>query len=443
MKKKLFFAVVLVGIFIAIKTQLPKLGIISGYAAKKVCSCSFIADRSVTSIEKDDLGMALFDMASNKLDRKQKTATSSVFGLGTKTAVYRDKLGCILLKGKDDYHIKAPVVTSDYDAFRIFPYGDTSPDTKPQNVDYERMNRAVDNFFDPSGNMDSLKTRSLLVIYKDTILIEKYANGIAANTEILGWSMTKSIINTWVGMMVKDGKVSIEDTELFPMWTDDRKLISLDDLMHMSSGLDWVEDYTKISGATTMLFDSEDIVKTAASMPKAYEAGEHWCYSSGTTNLVTGYLRSKYASHQEYLKYPYERIFNKLNMHTTIMESDESGNYIGSSYCYGTTRDWARLGMLYLHDGVWDGERLLPEGWTTYSATEVPDSKGIYGAHFWLNKRGTAYPNAPHDIFSANGYQGQRVFVIPSKDMVIVRMGLTGKVDFDTLLSEITKSIHE
>jgi CubicO group peptidase (beta-lactamase class C family) len=255
--------------------------------------------------------------------------------------------------------------------------------------------------------------------------------------------MTKSIINAWVGMMVKDGVINIDDNNLFPEWSnDERKNISLNNLLQMSSGLDWSEVYSEISPATKMLYDSEDNAQVARAQGLEATVGNHWEYSSGTTNIISGYLRDKFSAHNDYLRFPYERIFSKLNMDNTTIECDESGTYIGSSYCYATPRDWARFGTLYLNDGVWNQERLLPEGWVDYTKSIVPDSNGKYGAHFWTNGGGAMYPEAPYDMFSCNGYEGQLVAIIPSKDLVIVRMGLNSGFDFNSLLSGISDAVE-
>lgn len=437
-------AAILATLLLGSCSQLKKLPIVSGYAAKKVCSCTFVAERSQQSIEDEDLSLTVLQLATNSIDYEQRSVTSKVFGLmGAKTAVYREKLGCVLLNGKDDYGITYPKgSTASAVADTVFPYGELLPDSKPSGVDYAKLDEAVSAWFDPSRGMDSLNTRAVLVIYKDTIVAEQYANGIDKDTEILGWSMTKSIMNAWVGMLVADGKITVQDNGLLPEWTDERKGITLEHLLQMSSGLEWEENYTKVSGATTMLFDAEDAVATAAAAPLAHTPGSTWLYSSGTTNLISGYLRQQYPMHGDYLRYPHERIFGPLGMTSTVMEIDETGNYIGSSYCYATARDWARFGLLYLHDGVWKGERLLPAGWVDYTTTLVPDSEGMYGAHFWLNIDGAAMPDVPHDAYSCNGYQGQRVIIIPSKELVIVRLGLSENLDFNTFVGNIAASIR-
>ena len=362
-----------------------------------------------------------------------------------KTAEYRGKLGCVLVHGKDDFNIKFPEVqmtTTDLPDL-AFPYGDKVEVQPVQGVDYTKLNQAADQAFDPNNEMVNLKTRSLLILHKDSIVLERYANGYNENTEILGWSMTKSIMNTWVGMMVKDSLLEVSKTGLFPEWgDDDRSQISLNNLLNMESGLEWEEVYSEISPATKMLYNSEDNGKVALNLPLEYAPGTYWEYSSGTSNIISKYLRNQYSVYDDYLKFPHERIFQKLNMDSAVMEVDEAGGYIGSSYCYATTRDWARYGTLYLRDGVWNGERLLPEGWVDYSRTPAKSSNGRYGAHFWTNASPKFYKDAPEDMFSANGYEGQRVFIIPSKDLIIVRMGLSKNFDFNSLIKNICDSFE-
>jgi CubicO group peptidase (beta-lactamase class C family) len=229
---------------------------------------------------------------------------------------------------------------------------------------------------------------------------------------------------------------------LFPHWTDERKEITVNDLLQMQSGLKFDEIYSELSDATEMLFLSEDIVKVATEQPLIYAPGEHWSYSSGTTNILSGLIRSKFANHNDYLRFPHDSLFRRIGMHSATMEIDESGNYIGSSYCYATPRDWAKFGLLYLNDGWWDGQRLLPEGWVAYTRQAATHSGGIYGGHFWQNHNRAAYKDVPEDLFSCNGYEGQYVFIIPSYDAVIVRMGLSESFDVNTFLKEVLDALE-
>jgi len=448
MRKKIISIVLLLvvgGLAYAITTNYPKLNIITAYAAKKMCSCTFIADRSQESIQAEDLGISLLSLSETIIDRELKTATSTIFGMKAKTAEYRGKLGCVLVHGEDNYKIEFPKgISPSEDLSNLpFPYGDKIEKHTVRGINYEKLNEAADLAFDPNNEMINLKTRSLLVLHKDSIVLERYAKGYDENTEILGWSMTKSIMNAWVGMMVKDSLLKLSNNNLFEGWNaDGRKKISLNDLLHMESGLEWEEVYSEISTATNMLYNSEDNGGLAMNQPLEFDPGTYWEYSSGTSNIISKYLRNQFTNYDDYLRFPHKRIFEKLNMANTTMEVDESGGYIGSSYCYATTRDWARFGTFYLRDGVWNGERLLPEGWVDYTKTPAKTSDGRYGAHFWTNAGSKYYKDAPLDMYSANGYEGQRVFIIPSKDLVIVRMGLSENFDFNSLVKNICDSVE-
>jgi len=190
-----------------------------------------------------------------------------------------------------------------------------------------------------------------------------------------------------------------------------------------------------------MLYNSESNGHIAMMQPLEYTPGDVWEYSSGTSNIISLYLRNQYRDHDDYLRYIHERLFIPLGMESTVLETDESGTYIGSSYTYATARDWARFGTLYLRDGTWNGDRLLPKDWIAYTREVAPASGGVYGAQFWTNVDGAELPDAPHDMYSCNGFEGQRVFIIPSHDLVIVRMGLNSHVDFNSLIRDIVGAV--
>jgi len=359
----------------------PKLNIVSAYSAKKMCSCTFIADRDQASIQTEDLGNGFLSLSSTKIDRENKRVTSSVFWLQSRTAEYRGKLGCVLLKGKDDYNVSYPIVDAPPISLDTvnFPYGDNVFKTSTKELDLSSLDILDTLAFDPNGEMTNKKTRALLVLHKDTLVYEKYANGYDENTEMLGWSMSKSIMNTWVGMMQDEGKISIHDKGLFPEWMEDeRKDITVNHLLQMSSGLEWTEDYGNISPATTMLYNSEANGEVAKEQPLESKPGEHWEYSSGTSNIISLILRNRFDTHQNYLAFLHDRIFGPLNMKSAVMEVDESGSYIGSSYTYATPRDWARYGTLYLRNGNWNGKQLLSKEWIDYTRTPAPQSNGCY-----------------------------------------------------------------
>ncbi len=439
LKKIGFFLTLLVGLFIFFFyfALYPKLPIGTGYAAKKMCSCHFIAGRTQESIQKEDLANSPLDLTSTKIDEEGKKVTTTILGMGAKTAIYKENLGCVLLQGEDDYQVKLDLPKGRKNGAAIWPLGEKVTTQKVKGVDYNALERAVNSMFDPSLEMDSLKTRAVVVIYKDTLIAEKYAKGFDKDTEILGWSMNKSITGTLVGMLVKDGKMDITDDHLFEEWTDERSKITMNDLLQMQSGLRFEENYTKISDVTKMLFLEEDIVAEVVKNPLETAIGKKWVYSSGTTNLIAGVVRNEFDTQEAYLKFPYERLFRKIGMHSMIWETDESGNYIGSSYGYATPRDWAKFGLLYLKEGNWYGEQIIDTAWVNFVRQPAEHSGGIYGGHFWQNHNHAAYKDAPSDLYSCNGFEGQYVFIIPSKDLVIVRMGLNQKIDFNSFLRDV------
>ena len=448
MKKFLKYSLLLfiIALGYIVYSNYPRLNIATGFAAKSVCSCTFEAGRDQQSIETDDNNIFPVKYAKNIVDEKEKSVTSTVFGLKKRKAVFKEGIGCVLVPENIDQSIE----TSFKPLRKIsksrlpYPYGNgMQRDTFFSNVKYGDLQRAVENAFD-IGKEQLKKTRAVIVIYKDQILSEKYTEGFTEETKLLGWSMTKSITSAVLGVLEKQGKVSLDQDHLFESWeNDERSQITLDNLLHMNSGLEWVEDYNTICDVTNMLFLEEDMTKIQLEKPLIGIPNQSWNYSSGTTNLLSGFIRNQFKTHQEYLDFWYAELIDKVGMHSMIIETDISGNYVGSSYGWATARDWAKFGLLYLHKGNWNGEQLLSESWVNYSATPTNGSNGLYGAHFWLNAGGV-YPNVPRDLYSCNGYQGQHVFIIPSKDMVIVRMGLTESpdFDFDTFLSEVIASIQ-
>lgn len=444
MKKVLKYGLLpLVVIVLAIYVY-KSLNLITGFAAKSTCSCTFEGKRDLSSIESGDNDIFPVRYANNKINLDEKSVTSDFLGLNKRTAVYKKEIGCVLVP--KDYK-----KTIDFKPNRNFekinlpyPYGDLPQnDTLFNNVNYKALSNAVSNAFDVEG--EQLKrTRAVLVLHKDQIIAEKYAKGFSKESQLLGWSMTKSINSAIIGILEKQGKLSLEQSNLFPEWEkDERSTITLNNLLQMNSGLEWVENYNRISDVTRMLYFDEDVTKTQLEKELVSTPNNSWNYSSGTTNLLSRIARMQFKTHQEYLDFWYTALIDKIGMHTMVLETDVVGNYIGSSYSWATARDWAKFGLLYLNEGNWNGEQILTPEWVKYTAEPTNTSNGIYGAQFWLNAGGV-YPNVSKDLYSCNGYQGQYVFIIPSKNLVVVRFGLAKEPGFniDTFLSEIIASIE-
>ena len=427
-------------------TTYPKLDLISGFSAKSMASGHFIDHRSQEMIEEGDNDIEMITLAKNKIDENLKFATASVYGLKERKAIYREGLGATLIN--DDFDVSKPYEVPKRTKLTNnspFPYGKNEPkDSIFPNIDYAKLEKAVANAFDKKEELNK-RTRSVLVIYKDKIIAEKYDTGFDKYSKILGWSMTKSITATLFGVLQKQGKIDINKPAPIAEWAnDERAKITINDLLHMNSGLEWEEDYTKISDVTQMLFLDADMSKSQIDKPLAGKTNATWNYSSGTTNLLSGILRKQFKTHQEYLDFWYSDLIDKIGMTSMLVETDMAGNYVGSSYSWATTRDWAKFGLLYLHKGNWNGEQLFDENWATYVAAPTNGSNGDYGAHFWLNAGGK-FPDVPKDMFYCSGYQGQMIAIFPSHDLVIVRMGLKEdpEFDFNGLLSKVVGSLKK
>ncbi len=272
------------------------------------------------------------------------------------------------------------------------------------------------------------ETHALVIVQGGKLILERYAEGHGPETTNPSWSMAKSMTQALTGMLVLDGKLDIHAPADVPEWSapgDSRGALTLDLLLRMSSGLAFVEDYSpeNPSDVIAMLFGEgeKDVAHFAADMPLAHEPGSFWSYSSGTTNIVSRCLsRAVDAYGPDFEAFMRKRLFGPLGMTSANPKFDEAGTFIGSSYCFCTARDFARFGLLYLRDGVWDGKRLLPEGWVDYARTETPRQEGLedlpYGAHWWMDIAGPG-------SFSANGYEGQFTIVVPELDLVLVRHG--------------------
>lgn len=429
----LFFAAIL----LLVVFNYPKLNILAGYSAKNMASSVFLAERSLAFTDSTDNNFSPVDLATDKIDEEKNLAISTAVGLLTRKAVYREGLGAVLTLTEADEtanYLQPKRLKPDINT--PFPYGNaTQKDSIFEQVDYTKLNQTVASIFGKE------QSRAVVVVYKDQIIAEKYGAGFDKNSKILGWSMTKSITSTIFGILQYQQKINVTDNAPVVSWqNDDRKNITLHNLLQMNSGLEWDENYEEISDVTQMLFLERDMSKTQETKPLTGKINATWNYSSGTTNLLSGILRNQFETHQEYLDFWYTSLIDKIGMNSMVLETDLAGNYVGSSYAWATARDWAKFGLLYLHKGNWNGEQLFDANWADYVATPTPTSDGTYGAQFWLNAKPT-FQDVPKNMFYADGYQGQRVYILPSQELVVVRMGLSN-MDENTFLRGIIQSIN-
>lgn len=407
--------------------------IISGFSAKNACSCSFLQGRTEENINREELGSFPLSIGSININYKDSSVTGSVLGLAKRKAIFRKGLGCTLINDLSEDAVRAQ-------RFSVTPFNlppDTAwpfaiaQDSFP--IDSTRLNEAVSLAFQEQYNNKPVHTRALLVIYKNRIIAEKYAPGYDPNSLFLGWSMAKSITSALIGILVKQGKLDPSQPAPVSAWrqeSDGREQILLEHLLQQTSGLDFREDYASFSSATNMLFNKGDMAAYAASLPLKVKPGTAFYYSSGNSNILSGIVRSTTGGNAYHL-FPYTELFHKIGMYHTLLEPDASGTFVGSSYIYASARDYARFGLLYLNDGVWQGERILPEGWVRSTRT-APAANRLknYGYQFWLNgvnqkePSQKEFPQMPDDFFYADGYGGQRLYIVPSRQLIAVRLGL-------------------
>ena len=438
-----FLAVIIIIILAAaiyINSLMP---IITGYAAKNLCSAVFVSQRNQEDVENLDLDFSFISLVKNRVDRENKTVTSR-FLWGKSKAVYREGFGATLLQQKTVDEMKAvafPDISVTYSSdTTAWPMGDILPDSLT-GIDLV----GLDNISGKLINEDAYGGTSFafMVLHKGIPVAEAYKPGFNKDTRFLSWSMAKSVTGALIGVLVKDSILDINTKELIPEWSgDERSEIRLENLMHMQSGLEWNEDYGNRSDVTVMLHCVPGFAEYAYSMPLEYEPGTHWYYSSGTTNIVSKIIRSHFNNDELYYAFPHKDLFYKIGITGAIFETDESGTLAGSSYLYMTARDYARFALLFMNDGFFNNNQILPEGWVDYVTTSVPDSKGEYGSFFWLNKD-LSIESAPEDMYMCVGHDGQRIFLIPSLDLVVVILGYSPdhSMNFNQLLADIIDTL--
>jgi CubicO group peptidase (beta-lactamase class C family) len=274
--------------------------------------------------------------------------------------------------------------------------------------------------------------RAVVVVKDGRIVGERYGEGFAADTPLIGWSMSKTVNVAILGTVLGAGKLSLDEKNLFPEWSgDERRNISVADLMAMESGLAFNEDYGTVSDVTRMLYLEPDMAKFAASKPLVAEMGRKFSYSTGTSVMLARLWQNAVGDEAASLGYPRKALFDPLGMQSAVLEADESGTLTGASYLYATAHDWARFGQFLLQDGVWNGNRILPEGFVAMMHAPAAASDGVYGkGEVWLegpeDKKGDGVARGvPEGTYWLEGHDGQTVAIVPSKRMVVVRMGLT------------------
>lgn len=416
----------------------PTLSGASGYAAKNLCSGHFVSGFSGQTVMDEALlgASPILGIVGYTINEDKRRVDTHVYGFFHRRSVYEESTGCTLLASGQD-ELSRPRITRN-----------AAPEPHPLQDDIEgdtELSPALEGLLEAAfaepEETGSRYTKAVVILHKGKLIAERYGEGVDQTTPLIGWSMSKSITGLTTGLMVGDGLLDPAAPAAVSAWhkapEDPRGHITLDHLLRMSSGLAFNETYATGSDVTYMLSNASDAGAFAADMPLEAAPDTKWSYSSGTSNIVAGILKGAAGgSLQSHYDFVQERLFGPLGITSAILETDANGTFIGSSYSYLSARDWARLGQFCLQNGAWNGNQLLPENWITYVTTPTHTNPGNdYGAHFWLNaapvdkSQPRAWATLPTDAYFMSGFQGQFVAVVPSSDLVVVRLGFTSGRD--------------
>lgn len=423
------------------------LRVANAYVAKTLCSAVFVSGQDLRSvIEEQSKGYPQIRYLRIKNDAEEKTTRVSLLGLVERQAIYRPGLGATLVTTGSEAELQRQVPKgwrppAPDRQHQAWPSGDANRMVPASlGVESRQLQRILDEAFsEPNPELFWRGTHALIILFRGQIIAERYGPGIRREMPLLGWSMTKTVINALTGILVAEGKLDLFAPAPVPEWQqpdDPRRHITLDQLLRMSSGLAFSEDYGNLlSDVSQMLFVNGDTAAFAARKALAMAPDSKWHYASGTTSIIARILRTAIGGNlDDYFAFPYEKLFHRIGMRSVVLEPDAAGTFVGSSYMYASARDWARFGLLLLNDGVWQGERILPKDWLRYSTTPTLGAdEGQYGAHVWLNRGAHGNPSRrwlptlPADLYAARGHDGQCLVVIPSRDLVVLRLGFTPK----------------
>ncbi|MBM7831628.1 CubicO group peptidase (beta-lactamase class C family) [Agromyces cerinus] len=422
-------ALVLIAAFTGVYLwQQPILLTGTGYAAHNACAGVLVAGRDDPATDLPPNPLVPYLQVDSDADAG--TATASILGaIAHQNAWYAEGFGCTLADQRPELG-EATAIDAQGN-----PFTDVAAATAPTPEAGAALEQAMGRAFGDelaASDTEALGTRAVVVVKDGELVAERYADGFDAETPQLGWSMSKSVTELMTGMLVEQGVVSLGDDHLRPEWTDERAAITVEDLLRMQSGLEWDETYDLGTPITRMLYLEPDMGAYVASLPLEHEPGSVQEYSSGSTTLLCSVLTERTGLGADL---PRQTILGALGLSTATFEPDAAGTPVCSSYLWAAPRDWAALGQFALQEGEWNGEQLLPEGWMTQTLTNVEhdqtDDAG-YAMGFRTNMLpdgSLRWPELPADTYYMSGHDGQKVVMVPSEELVVVRMGFTPAAD--------------
>jgi len=405
----------------------------TGYVAHNLCSKTFVSGldpQTVFDETSDRAGIrTLRWFLRYRLDRAAKTAEASTMGLFASHAAFHEGFGCVLIHGSEQPYL----LRSDLVALKTPKTPSLLPEIAGPDVvepSDPALKAALDHAFGEPAEPPFRRTKAVVVLRDGRVIAERYAPGIGVHTPLIGFSMTKSVVSALIGIMTLQGLTSPSLPAPIPEWraaSDPRREIEVGQLLRMTSGLALDETNSGFDPSSQTVFLQDDMAAFALQAPLIAPPGTRWHYSSATTMILAKIIRDAVGGPEQTLAFAWRELFNPLGMRDVTLEFDASGTLQGSAYMQASARDWARFGLLYLDDGMVGGKRILHEDWVDYSAAATLESD--YGAGFWTNRseneraKNRVGLGIPRDAFFASGDLGQRIVIIPSQRLVVVRLG--------------------
>ena len=411
----------------------------TGFTSHTLCSATFASGLGPEQVYAETVEpmsrIWLIDWALRyEIDRPRRQVRARVAGGFENRAVYRDGVGCLVVHGAEPPAVAWPESGDAEGQAVASPAQAMAAPAVVEPAD-ARLRAALDRAFAEPTRPPYRRIKAVVVERDGQIVAERYAPGYGVETPVLGWSATESVLNALVGILVRQGRLTVEQPAPVPAWRDPRDprhAITIDELLRMTSGLALEETNSGFDPVTRMLYLERDLAAFAERAHLEAAPGSTWRYTSGNYQILSRILRDAVGGHAEdVLRFAWRELFGPLGMRHVTLEFDSTGTPLGAAYLFASARDWARFGQLYLEDGAVNGRRILPEGWVSYSASPTPAARGGYGAGFWTNRganEGAARRTRlglPADSFFASGLLGQYVVVVPSSRLVIARFGVT------------------
>ncbi len=459
--EKVILAIVIVlaiGSIIGYRFAKDVQAIATGMVSQTICTNVIMIGRELDDVIAHDLSKIQRDMTTSTVDKNNNTVTTEM-NIGPIShinhSVYHTGLGCTMLHNANIDELKQ----ESYATVEIS--GDAPNWPKVTNdkegIDYGALSNAIEiAFAETETDTDLMKnTRAVLVWHKSALLAEKFAEGFDGNTPMRAMSMTKSVSAAVIGVIANQGKLDLQASPVFPEWSDasdPRSQLNLNHMLQMTSGHEYKEemesDPTNI--LNMMMFGREDQSGFAIKQEIDKEPGSYWDYQTVNSVLLQRAARNAAGSKQAYHDLVNKDLFDKADMTNSFMQADTTGTYTGGALMYASPRDWMRFGLLYLHDGVaLNGNQLFAKGWAKYTNTPSDASlqRRAYGAQFWLNAKAKKpfMPSLPEDLYAAQGHYGQYVVIVPSLDLVVVRLGMTlppQRFDLEGLVKGVVDAIQ-